>query len=983
MQPPLEEAPPAAARPAFSIVVPTLDEAENVDELLRQIFALRDCPPFEVVVVDDDSKDGTAERARAWSASHPVRVVVRRGARGLAGAVILGARESGADVVVVMDADLSHPVAAIPALAHAVLEGKADVAVGSRHTRGGAIRGWPLHRRVVSRIASSLAWPISAVSDPMSGFFAVPRRALLGLGEAPAGFKILLELLSRGGSDLRAVEVPITFTDRVRGESKLGVTEVGQYLGRLATFAGADIGSAALRRLLTVLAAGSLLDLGLFAALERAGSALGTAQLAGAAAAFTAAASLCARELGRGRILRLAAVGALAALLRGGLLATLLRTGSLSPVAAFLPAAALGLAVSALGAAFWVLAPERGPGQRAVALRVGCLAVLGYLLLLRVVYAGALELLPEEAYYWSYSRHLELSYLDHPPLVAWLISLGTALFGHGEWGVRAPSILCSLATAGFSGALAYRWLGKTAAAVCLALVAALPFSFTSGVVMTPDAPLAAAWTGALLFLWCALVEERPRAWWGAGACLGLGLLAKYTIALLGLGALAFALLDRRARAQLARPEPWAGAALTLVLFSPVVAWNAENHWASFLFQSSRRLDEPPEFALHRLAGGVALLLTPLAIAGLAALASRPLRGELGRGDASTDSARGFRFAALAAFAPVVVFAAFSLSHVPKLNWTGPAWFALLPAVAGVLALAPERDSSRAGRLAVRLLAPSLWVALFAWAGLLHALALGVPGSRFPDGTRYAQRWNDIAAAVDRTARELGAASGETPVIVAFDRYSTPSLLAFYQPPGGPRWTVGGRSLFGAGQSLMYGYWTPPQSVAGRTLLCVSDERHDLDIPPRFARQLGEIAGLRIDGGTRGCGGFYTRALYGYVPDSASGTKRKNAAASSTALSGASSSHIEPSSRMPSAARASSPSSSGLAGLALPSDSRIFGTHSGRGSPLVSNATPQNSGPSLNTQSTPAPRSSAEGSVNIDARPRTPSSSSSKSPSTSG
>ncbi|HXZ86565.1 MAG TPA: polyprenol monophosphomannose synthase, partial [Myxococcota bacterium] len=252
MQPPLEEAPRSPAF-AFSIVVPTLDEAENVDELLRQIFALEGCPPFEVVVVDDDSKDGTAERARAWSASHPVRVIVRCGARGLAGAVILGAREASADVVVVMDADLSHPVSAIPALARAVLEGRADVAVGSRHTRGGAIRGWPLHRRIVSRIASSLAWPISAVSDPMSGFFAAPRAALLALGEAPAGFKILLELLSRGGSSLRAVEVPITFTDRVRGESKLGVTEVGQYLARLASFAGADAGSPALRRLLLAL----------------------------------------------------------------------------------------------------------------------------------------------------------------------------------------------------------------------------------------------------------------------------------------------------------------------------------------------------------------------------------------------------------------------------------------------------------------------------------------------------------------------------------------------------------------------------------------------------------------------------------------------------------------------------------------------------------------------------------------------------------
>lgn len=970
-------------QPAFSVVVPTLNEALNVDELLRRIFAFDGAPPFEVVVVDDDSKDGTAERVSAWSASHPVRAVIRRGARGLAGAVILGAREARADVVVVMDADLSHPPEAVPALARAVLDGSADVAVGSRHVRGGAIRGWPLHRRIVSKLASALAWPISVVSDPMSGFFAARRQALLDLGEAPAGFKILLELLSRGGASLRALEVPITFTDRVQGESKLGATEIGQYLARLAAFAGADVHSPVLRRLLVALAAAAVLDVGVFAALERAGAAIGAAQLAGAAAAFAAVATLFARELGTARVLRLAALGALAALLRGGALESLLRGGWTSPVAAFVPSALLGLAVSAVGAAFWVLAPERAAQERALALRLGSLAALGYLLALRVAYAGALELLPEEAYYWSYSRHLQLSYLDHPPLVAWLIRLGTSSFGHSEWSVRAGAILCSLVTAGFSAALASRWFGKTAAAVTLALVAVLPFSFTSGVIMTPDAPLAAAWTGALYFLWCALVETRPRAWWGAGVCLGLGLLAKYTIALLGAGALAFVLVDRRARAALARPELWLAAVVALALFSPVVAWNAQNHWASFLFQSARRIDDPAEFALHRLLGAVAVLLTPAVLAAFVALARTPVRTALERGAPGRTGERGFLFAFLCAGAPLAVFTVFSLSHVPKLNWTGPAWFALLPAAAALVALAPERDASAAGRFAARSFAPTVWLALFGYAALLHALALGVPGTRFPDGTRYAQRWRDVAAAVDRAAREVRTGEGDAPVIVSFDRYSTSSMLAFYQPPEGPRWTIGGRSLFGAGHSLMFGYWTPPESVAGRTLLCVSDERHDLEIPAHFARQLGQISDLRIEGGSYGRDAFYYRALYGYVPDAESGTKRKNAAASSTAVSAASSSHMEPSSRIPSAARASSPSSSGLAGFALPSDSTSTGTHSGRCSPLVSNAMPLQSGPSLNTQSTPAPRSSADGTVNIAARPRTPSSSSSNRPSTSG
>lgn len=970
--------------PAFSIVVPTLNEVENVDELLRQIGALADaCPPFEVIIVDDDSKDGTAERALSWAARLPVRVVVRRGERGLASAVIAGAREARGDVVVVMDADLSHPVAAIPALARAVLSGAAGLAIGSRYVAGGSTRGWPLRRKITSRVASALAWPISAASDPMAGYFATHRADLLALGREPAGFKILLELLARGGSELRVVEVPIEFVDRTRGQSKLGVTEVGQYLRRLIALAGVDLGSPALRRLCLALAAGALVDGAVFALLQRRGLPLGSANLAGAAAAALFAFGVCARALRGPRIARFAALAALAALIRGGALESLLRNTSLSPLAAFVPGELLALAVSCAGAAFFVLAPPRSANERALALRLACLGAAGYLLALRVAYAGAVELLPEEAYYWSYAQHLDLSYLDHPPLVAWLISAGTALFGHSEWGVRVGAIACSLVTIGFSAALTARWLGKTAAAVSIALVASLPFSFTSGILMTPDAPLAAAWAGALYFLWLALVETRPRAWWGVGVCLGAGMLAKYTIALLGAGAFLFMLADRRARSWFARPEPYLAALVALALFSPVVVWNYRNDWASFAFQSERRLEEPPEFGLHRLAGGVIALLGPAVVAALLALSRARTRRAVDASVPVDEPGRRWRFAALTAFAPLAVFVAFSVAHVPKMNWTGPLWLALLPATAALFALAPGARTGAGARVAARLFAPTLWLALVGYGALLHSLALGLPGSDFPRGTRYAQRWRDIAAAVDRAARDVHAATGEAPVIVTFDRYATSSLLAFYQPGDGPRWTIGGRALFGAGTSLMYGYWTPPDSVAGRTLLCVSDDPGDLRVPERFARGVGEIASVPVEAGRRDRERFFYRAVYGYVPPADSGTKRKKAAASSTADSGASSSHMVPSSRMPSEARWSSPSSSGFAGFALPSDSMIFGTHSGRGSPFVSNAIALQSGPSLNTQITPAPRSSDDGTVNIVARPRTPSSSSSRSPSTSG
>jgi dolichol-phosphate mannosyltransferase len=938
---------------AFSIVVPTLNEAENVDELLGQIFALQDSlPPFEVIIVDDDSRDGTAERARAWAAKHPVQVIVRRGERGLSGAVIAGARAARGEILVVMDADLSHPPAAIPALVRPLLDGTATLVVGSRRVTGGATRGWTLRRYVTSHVASLLAWPIAPVNDPMSGFFAVRRSEVLALEQAPGGFKILLELLGRRG-DSGAIEVPIEFVDRTRGESKLGVTQIFEYLAQLAALAGFSAGPQ-LRRLWPVLGGCALLDFALFGLLTHSGTALGTAQLASGLAACLAALAVS-RELRAASAARFLTVSGLAAVLRAGALESLVRNTSLSPLAAFVPSLALGFAVTALGSACWVLAPPRAERERALSVRLGCVAVVLYLLALRIAYAGALELLPEEAYYWSYAQHLDLSYLDHPPLVAWLISAGTTLFGHSEWSVRIPAIVCSVIAAGFSAALASRWLGRTAGTAALALFAAAPFGFFSGVLMTPDAPLVAAWSGALFFLWLALVESRPRAWWGAGVCFGLGLLAKYTIALLGAGALVFALLDRRARRELLRPEPYLAAVLALALFAPVLLWNHQHEWASFAFQSTRRLGESPEFGLHRLTFGAMALLGPALVAALAGLARSSTRSEL---DPAAERVRRFRFAACAAFAPLAVFIVFSIEHVPKINWTGPLWLALLPAAAALVTRAPDSLRGPVARAAGALFAPTLWLALFGYGALLHSIALGVPGSDFPSGTRYAQLWGQTAAAVDRAAAGVRAATGAEPVIVAFDRYATASLLAFYQPGSGPRWQVGGRSLFGTGESLMYSYWTPPESVAGRTLLCVSDDARDLDVLPGLARETGEVAVLPVT--PKGDERIYVRPVYNYAPETASGTKRKNAAASKTALSGASSSHMLPSSRMPSAARWSSPSSSGLAGFAFASDSRIFGTHSGLCSPLVSKATATSSGPSLNTQIRPAPRSSDDG-----------------------
>ena len=204
--------------------------------------------------------------------------------------------------------------------------------------------------------------------------------------------------------------------------------------------------------------------------------------------------------------------------------------------------------------------------------------VIASSVVLRLVFAGNIELLPEETYYWNYSQHLDLGYLDHPPMVAWLIRIGTAVFGQNEFGVRAGAIVCGAVTSFFVHRLTCRLFGAACGMASLMLVQTLPFFFLAGMLMTPDAPLTAAWAAALYYLEGALVSGESGSWWRAGLSLGLGLASKYTIVLLAVAALAWMIVDARARSEWRRSAPYLAALLALLVFAPVIYWNAQHDW---------------------------------------------------------------------------------------------------------------------------------------------------------------------------------------------------------------------------------------------------------------------------------------------------------------------------------------------------------------------------------------------------------------------
>ncbi|HSA92267.1 MAG TPA: polyprenol monophosphomannose synthase [Terriglobales bacterium] len=214
----------------FSLVLPTYNEAANIERMvpsLQEVFSAAKLADYEIVIVDDDSPDGTGSIADSLAAASAgrVRSLRRKGERGLATAVVAGWKTTKAPVLAVMDADGQHPPEVVPRLLQALDRG-ADVAVASRYTAGGDIPRWNVVRRLGSKFATllvRLALPagVRHLRDPLSGCFALRREVIEGVELKPLGFKILLEVLLRGRVH-RLEEVPYVFAPRTGGKSKLG-----------------------------------------------------------------------------------------------------------------------------------------------------------------------------------------------------------------------------------------------------------------------------------------------------------------------------------------------------------------------------------------------------------------------------------------------------------------------------------------------------------------------------------------------------------------------------------------------------------------------------------------------------------------------------------------------------------------------------------------------------------------------------------------
>jgi dolichol-phosphate mannosyltransferase len=216
------------------MVVPTYNEGARLAELVADLFvaADRDHLALAVVIVDDNSPDGTGGLADRLADQYPLTVLHRPGKLGLGSAVIDGIAAASTGIIGVMDADFSHSPALVPLMYRTFVRTGADMLVASRYVPGGSTPNWPSSRRGLSRLACLLAQPLTPIRDATSGFFLLRRSVAEGVVIKARGFKIGLELLVRA-APARLVEVPFRFEDRAAGESKMTLREAAGYLVQL------------------------------------------------------------------------------------------------------------------------------------------------------------------------------------------------------------------------------------------------------------------------------------------------------------------------------------------------------------------------------------------------------------------------------------------------------------------------------------------------------------------------------------------------------------------------------------------------------------------------------------------------------------------------------------------------------------------------------------------------------------------------------
>ncbi len=480
------------------------------------------------------------------------------------------------------------------------------------------------------------------------------------------------------------------------------------------------------------------------------------------------------------------------------------------------------------------------PFEGDAALRIG-LAAIAVLILFRFVLAATANLAEDEAYYWLWSTRLASGYYDHPPMIAYWIRAGTAIFGQTELGVRFVGLLSAIAGSYllFKTSLSL-FRDRSAAWACVLWMNATLLCSAAAIIATPDTPLALFAT-AVLFALAKLIETKRGAWWYAiGASLGLAFMSKYTAALLLPGLFLWMIASAEGRRWFLRPEPYIGAVIAILVIAPVVYWNYAHDWASFAKQAEHSIKDKPANAFLSVAeffGGQAGLATPLIFLFCLFGSGYALVRGLKRGDA--------RWLLLGAMtAPIFAFFfVHAANQKIQPNWPGfvyPA--AILAAVHAFWALSAGKGVSRWLSAAFRL-APWIGIAFTLVAFVQLGFGL-LPINAKKDPTSRLKGWSELGGDIQRLQRDNRAG------MVLTDRYAITGELAFYG--------AGSAGVAQINERIRYVNLPPPDelSLMNAPALLVLREGGDAALATSFFEDSHRIATLAREGG------FHQRDSYG-------------------------------------------------------------------------------------------------------------------------
>lgn len=431
--------------------------------------------------------------------------------------------------------------------------------------------------------------------------------------------------------------------------------------------------------------------------------------------------------------------------------------------------------------------------------------ILGFTLF-RLFLALSLPLTPQEAYYWSWSRNLALSYFDHPPLASYSIWLTTLVFGQTIFGVKLAAVLWYLGMNIIWAAMIQEMFNNSRQTfwTLMALNASIVFQLY-GFVITPDTPLLFAWTATIYALWKLVQTESPKWWYVSGLFMGLAWLGKYSGIMLVPSVLLFTIVSKHQRKWLLTPHPYLGVVLAILVFSPVLIWNAQHDWISFAFQGTARASGMGHWKIKHfgeLLGSQFFILSPYLFVLVFATLFRYGRRLF------TDLEDKILLLLSSGLVTTVFFITVSLRSLVKMNWLAPAYWSLI--ILGIYYL--FQSPNRFNRMRMGIFSSIIFLGI-------GISVVAIPNVPLGEGNTWSG-WKQAALDVNDLQDSLKNA-GHNPFIFSTN-YKASSLLKFYLP-GQPRTYA--QDIIGK-HALQFDIWPREEELKGRIGLLVVDNRRE-------------------------------------------------------------------------------------------------------------------------------------------------------------